>query len=291
MLLLSGKAFAQNFAGDMALSKVLIEGENWQRVASGFSNADAATSDADGNFYFAATRSGRRSIFQLDPEGQLTSFIAAAPGVSGLQFGPDGKLYGTRWGKNDVVVFDAHGNLTTLVTDSHPNDLVITSQGLIFYTTTEGVRFLDSARRSTLVATGLASANGITLSAKQGTLVVSEHQGRHAWAFRIEPNGLLRYGEPYMTLRLPFEKDVSLGDGATTDIAGRYYITSALGIQMFDATGRISGVLLKPSQANPSNCTFAGEGHRYLYVTAGGEVYRRLTKTRGVLFFQDFRQP
>src|SRR5437667_8104652 len=43
---------AQNLAGDMALSLVLIDGEKWQVVASGYQFTDAACADADGNFYF-----------------------------------------------------------------------------------------------------------------------------------------------------------------------------------------------------------------------------------------------
>ena len=36
------------------------------------------------------------------------------------------------------------------------------------------------------------------------------------------------------------------GDGMTTDAQGRYYVTSHLGIQMFDSTGREGGLIAKP---------------------------------------------
>jgi len=44
---------AQNLTGDEALSKVLIEGEGWQEIASGFGMTDGACGDAEGNLYFS----------------------------------------------------------------------------------------------------------------------------------------------------------------------------------------------------------------------------------------------
>src|SRR5207302_10373365 len=46
------RMLAQNLAGDEALSKALIDGEDWQLVADGFGFTDGACADAEGNFYF-----------------------------------------------------------------------------------------------------------------------------------------------------------------------------------------------------------------------------------------------
>jgi gluconolactonase len=274
----------------MALSKILIKGESWERIGGNFGSTDGAATDKKGNFYFSGRRGDKGSIFQVSPNGSVSTFIADAPGISGLQFGPDGKLYGTRWGKNDVVVFDRAGGFKSIASGDHPNDLVITSQGHFFFTSNAGVQFLAPPKGPVNVATGIKGPNGISLSPDQGTLIVSEYGGKHVWAYRVEADGRLSFGEPYMTLRLPFGTEQSKGDGATTDIEGRYYVTSALGIQMFDATGRISGVISKPSSSGISNVAFAGLNHQYLYVTSGGEIYRRLTKTQGLVFSEDFRK-
>ncbi len=83
---------------------------------------------------------------------------------------------------------------------------------------------------------------------------------------------------PTMTLRLPIDPDgefkfnqpppylsASRGDGMAIDKAGRYYVTSALGIQIFDPTGRLCGVLPKPDPTQPlTSCILAGPGHQYL---------------------------
>jgi len=63
------------------------------------------------------------------------------------------------------------------------------------------------------------------------------------------------------------------------DRKGRYYITSALGVQVFDPTGRPCGVLPKPDPDQPlTTCILAGPGHSTLYIAHGSRVYgRRLT--------------
>jgi enterochelin esterase family protein len=60
------------------------------------------------------------------------------------------------------------------------------------------------------------------------------------------------------------------------DKSGRYYVTSAMGVQIFDPTGRPCGVLPKPDPEQPlTSCTLAGANLEYLYVTNGTAVYRR----------------
>ena len=59
------------------------------------------------------------------------------------------------------------------------------------------------------------------------------------------------------------------------DKVGRYYVTSALGVQIFDPTGRPCGVLPKPDKTQPlTSCTLAGSNHEFLYVTNGSTVFR-----------------
>ena len=61
---------AQNLAGDMALSLVLIDGEKWEVVASGYQFTDAACADADGNFYFTDVAKGT-NIFKVGLDGKV----------------------------------------------------------------------------------------------------------------------------------------------------------------------------------------------------------------------------
>jgi enterochelin esterase family protein len=63
------------------------------------------------------------------------------------------------------------------------------------------------------------------------------------------------------------------------DKSGRYYVTSALGVQVFDPTGRLCGVLPKPKEAQPlTSCVLAGPNHEFLYITNGDTIFRRKLK-------------
>ena len=61
----------------------------------------------------------------------------------------------------------------------------------------------------------------------------------------IDPKGEFKFNEapPYVA--------TSLGDGMAVDKIGRYYITSALGVQIFDPTGRPCGVPPKVDKDQP----------------------------------------
>ena len=278
---------AQNFPGDMALSLVLIEGEDWQLVAEGYQFTDAACGDGAGNFYFADVLRGD-SINKVGSDGKVTAFIEKTPRISGLKFGPDGRLYAcTQAPKKQIVAFEIpSGKMTVVADEVQPNDLVVTSQGFIYFTETgkKQVTVIDPQGNKRAADVGIGKPNGIALSRDQGTLAVSDYGGSNVWVFRIEADGSLSAKAPYMELRTPLGKADSLGDGMTTDTAGRYYVTSAVGIQMFDSTGRLGGVIARPQNKAVVSVAFAGPNLEYLYAACSDKIYRRKTKTKGVWF-------
>ena len=97
-------------------------------------------------------------------------------------------------------------------------------------------------------------------------LIVSEYGGTNAWSFMVNPDGTLWAGERYMELRAPVNRPDSGGDGMTVDQEGRPFITSHVGIQMFDATGRSGGGIAKPSDKACVSVAFAGPDRSRLYV-------------------------
>jgi enterochelin esterase family protein len=208
-----------------------------------------------------------------------------------LQWGADGRLYACVARGRIVVVFDQEKKMTQLAAEVRPNDLVVTHDGNLYFTMTptSEIRRIDPEGKMTVVSSGeVTKPNGITLSPDQGTLAVSNHGGKHVTVFRIKADGTLDAADDYMTMRTPVaDPEIAKGDGMATDVHGRWYVTTELGLQMFDPTGRMGGVIAKPVEGIPlvSVC-FAGPNHEYLYVANGGKIYRRKTKTRGALFFQ-----
>ena len=275
---------AQNLGGDDGLSKVLINGEDWQLLAEGLGFTDGACSDAEGNFYFFDLGKGT-AIQKISPDGKLSDFIKDAPKCSGLKFGPDGRLYACTQGpKKQLIAMEVpSGKITVLADNAQPNDLVVSHKGYAYYTDTgKGqVIIVDAKGNIRVGAGGINAPNGITLSPDQGTLAVSEYRGTNVWTFRVSADGSLDAGARTMTLRTPLNKADSGGDGSTTDAAGRYWITSHLGIQMFDVGGRMGGIASRPQDKGTVSCAFAGPGRSYLYVCNADKVYRRKTLTEG----------
>jgi enterochelin esterase-like enzyme/sugar lactone lactonase YvrE len=285
-----------DLAGDMTLHRLLIDGMTWEPVVDGLGMADAACTDAAGNFYFSDVR-GTPGIFQLEPSGAKRK-LSDEP-ASGLKFGPDGRLYACHGGRKRIIAIElSNGAIEVMADNVQPNDFAISDRGFLYFTETakKQVTLLDlKTKELRVVDTGIAAPNGITLSPDQGTLAVSEHQGRVVWTFRVNPDGALDAKGPYMTMRRPIDpqgefraaepppfKPAAHGDGMTTDTLGRYYVTTALGVQVFDPTGRLCGVLDKPQPDKPlSSCVLAGPGRDLLYVTNGDKIFRRKVQATG----------
>jgi len=193
--------------------------------------------------------------------------------------------------------------MEVIVENVNPNDLVVTYKGDIYFTDTgkHQVTYVKVGTHEAIAAdVGIEGPNGISLSPDQGTLAVSDYKGENVWTFRIEPDGKLSAKGPYMTMRLPIDpkgefvrhepppyKKAAGGDGMITDMAGRYYVATALGVQIFDPTGRLCGVLPKPQPDKPlTSAMLSGEKREYLYVTNGDKVFRRKVLATGAIFYQ-----
>ncbi len=276
--------------GDLTILNLLIPGQSWEVVADGLGFADAPCADADGNFYFSDMKAP--AVYRVSATDGVRTVIAKEA-VSGMKFGPDGKLYGCQGASRRVISIDAKtGEVKQIAMDVTPNDLAITADGFIFITETKEqqvTRINIKSGEVSPVDTGITRPNGIALSNDGGTLAVSDSGGPNTWTFRVNEGGKLDAKMPTMTMRLPIDpkgefkfnepppyQSASRGDGTAVDKAGRYYVTSAVGVQIFDPTGRLCGVLPKPIEDQPlTSCTLAGPDHQYLYVTNGRAVLRR----------------
>lgn len=269
--------------GADALPDILIAGEDWQLVGEGYGFTDAACADAQGNFYFADLQ--KSAVHRVDTAGKVSAFLEAGPKISGLKPGSDGRFYAATQApkKQIVAIAPDTKTISMILDDTQPNDLVVSSKGWVYFTHTgKGqVIAVDKDGKSTVAASGINAPNGITLSPDQRTLAVSEYRGTNVWTFPIKDDGSLGTGTRAMTLRTPAGKADSGGDGSATDRAGRIYVTSHLGIQVFDATGKALGLIEKPTNKGCVSIAFAGPEHAWLYACASDKVFRRKTKTQG----------
>ena len=122
--------------------------------------------------------------------------------------------------------------------------------------------------------------------------MVSDYRGVRSWMFRVSPESTLDAKSPTLAMRLQVDPEgswefhqpppyqaTSRGDGLAVDAAGRWYVTSAVGIQIFDPTGRLSGVLPAPRPDKPlTSCILAGPERDQLFITNGDTIWRRRLK-------------
>ena len=281
---------SDDLGSDFTLLELLVPGEQWELVADELGFADALCTDHEGNLYYCDMKAN--SIRRVGLDGETSEI--AKESVSGLEFSLNEKLlYACQGSKKRVISIDpATGEVKTLASDVRPNDLAVTRQGDILFTqtpTSEVVRLDPGSGQMQVVDTGIKRPNGIALSNDGGTLAVSASGGTETWTFRVHEDGSLDAKMPSMPMRLridekgdfsfneepPYVK-ISRGDGMDVDRAGRFYITSDLGIQIFDPTCRPCGLLAKIHDDQPlTTCILAGPNHETLFIAHGKRIYKR----------------
>ena len=266
-------------------SGLLMDGQDWELVAEGYTFTEGPAVDLKGNLYFTDTF--RSKIYRLNDQRQAEVFVDQSYGTNGLMFGPDGRLYGCQNAKKRIVAYDSSGAAETIAENVQSNDIVVARDGGIYFTDppNKQVWYIPPGGEKRVVDRGLGYANGLILSPDQGTLVVADMRGTNLWAYRIEPDGSLTGKQPLYTLRIPEGRKDSGADGMTIDSQGRIYSTSHLGLQVFDSQGRLIGIIDKPQKSWLANAVFAGPKLDTLYVTCMNKVYKRKINAQGIRYF------
>ena len=282
---------SDDLRGDLTLLDLLIPNESWEVAVDNLGFADGLCSDQAGNLFFCDMRAP--AVIRFDP-ADGTQTVIARESVSGLEFNSDETLlYACQGSKNRVVSIDPKtGTVKTVAENVKPNDLAVTAQDFILITETGAKQITlinPDTGKTTIVDTGIVRPNGITLSNDNGTLAVSSSGTNETWTFRVSEDGTLDAKMPTMPMRLRIDPtgdfrfnepppyvSASRGDGMSVDKRGRYYITSSVGVQIFDPTGRPCGVLPKIDEDQPlTSCILAGTGHETLFIAHGQRIYKR----------------
>jgi sugar lactone lactonase YvrE len=218
-------------------------------------------------------------VAPVSPRGLPRVFIKTSAPVYGLSFGPDSRLYGSQPDKRRLIILDAVEE-KTWVEGLAARDLVLTRAGDAYCTVPgeKAVYHVGRGGKKRRVADGIEDPSGLVLWPDEGTLVVGDAAGKRLFAFRIEQGGSLSDREGYYTLYVRPGQASGVA-GLATDGAGRVYAATREGVQVFDPTGRLSGILPGPRRTPVTAVAFGGDR---LFIGCGDRVYVRLTRARGV---------
>ncbi|MGE4183178.1 MAG: SMP-30/gluconolactonase/LRE family protein [Limisphaerales bacterium] len=269
------------------LSGILVPGADWVLVSEGHRFTEGPAVNARGEVFFTDIPNNR--IHKIGLDGSVTVFAEDTGAANGLMFHPDGHLYAAANSKRQIVRYDTEGKAEVVIGETPVNDLVTTFRDGFYSTDPENkkVWYTSPAGERKLVDTGLGFANGIVLSPDQTLLYVADTRSQWVWSYAVQPDFSLAQKQPYFHLHVPDPAIDSGADGMTVDVEGRLYVTTRLGLQVCDQAGRVNAILPKPGSGWLSNACFGGPELDTLYVTCGERVFRRKTRTRGVVPWRD----
>jgi gluconolactonase len=231
-----------------------------------------------------------QTIHVLSPNGTISVFLTPSGFANGLMYGGQGRLLACQM-EGQLVGIDLATKAITVLAGKYQdkrfnacNDLVIDKQGGIYFTDprfrapdpwpqgTEAFYYRAPDGQVTRLGDDLAAPNGIILSPDEKTLYVIPSMQRQMVAYQVTEPGKLGERRVFCELQQPKDNNNSGGDGLTVDSAGNLYITSALGVQVYNPAGKLLGIIECPEQ--PANVTFGGPDNKTLYFTARKGLYR-----------------
>lgn len=268
-----------------------------QRLHTDFAFTEGPAADARGNLYFTDIPNNR--IHKRDTRGTLSVFAEPSGHCNGLMVVGDRLLACEMDGQ--LKQYDlATGKETSLASTYNgtrfnaPNDVVIDKTGGIYFTDPrfrapdpwpqekEAVYYRAANGKVTRLIEDRIAPNGVILSPDEKTLYVIPSMEKQMWAYPVESPGKIGKGRVFCELTQPEGKTDAGGDGLTIDTKGNLYITTGLGLQVFDAKGRQLGIITIPE--SPANVTFGGKNRKTLFVTARTSLYSVETTATGHVF-------
>jgi gluconolactonase len=292
------------------------EGPVWmQEGASGF----LLFTDIPGNVVWKLTADGQASVFASNvgytgPEVwrwggiQNNGFERNDPrfeeypmiGADGLTRDREGRLILATFAGRSLMRIDKDGKRTVLADRYEgkrfggPNDVVVKSDGAIYFTDTFGAfRLRDKDPRKeldfngvymwkdgklTLVAKDMPMVNGLAFSPDEKFLYVNGSRDNYVNRYDVRADDTLANGKLFIDLSKESERGIT--DGMRVDTKGNLYETGPGGVWIISPEGKHLGTIRAPEQA--TNMGFGDADKKTLYIAARTGIYRIRVNTPGI---------
>ncbi len=271
--------------------EALIGGEGWQLFPGVAQAGPSLAVDASGAVYFGDGVQG--DIVKVEGARIAAKYREGAGATGALAFGPDGKLYSMRRGR-DLTATDGKGRESVYSKDVCAAAMTIDRKGNVYYADSRdgSIWVLDSKRARRKLDAGVSDAGGVALTPDQSLLIVTQRNpGKSAISYHIRPDGTLADRQLFFDLDIPYGQGASGAAGITTDTEGRLYVASDAGIQICDQAGRVTGMIANPEHSPTTSVAFGGPKLDTLFAVCRGRLYTRKTRVKGALSFQEPLKP
>ncbi len=292
------KSPPDTFAPD--IPGVVKGGTRVQLIRDMFQSVEGAIAMPDGSLLFTEQDAGDGQLVKIDKDDKVSVFLDNTNRTIGLAYDVKGRLIGAQSRTPRIAVL--HPSRITLAESFDgiplifPNDLVVDRKGGIYFTDQLQTRFraVPAGRTKpfifyiqpdgTLVKASedVTNPNGIVLSPDEKTLYAAN--GGTMAAFDVQPDGTLHNFRTFATLvglNRNAQGQVQGGaDSICVDEAGRLYVSTSTGVQVFSPQGQHLGTI--PIPLSPQSVAFAGPDKKTLYVVGRGAVYKVAMLAQGI---------
>jgi len=247
----------------------------WTMAWQGTDNADGIVGAADGGLLFAQEQPSQ--VSRLDVNDRVTVFLRDTHGAGALTVDAAGRILAvertcTDPGRRSLEPCAEPTAISYLTPERRTladsfegkslgrlNDLVADRKGGVYFTV-GGAYYVNAGGRVTSLGDDLRT-NGVILSRDERIVYVTN--GSVIVAFDVQPDGSVRNRRDFARLEAG-----GSGDGMAIDAAGRLYVTSGPGVQVFDAAGTHLGLI--PTPRSVISVAFSGRDKKTLYVVGSG---------------------
>jgi gluconolactonase len=269
---------------------VVSAGARWTLVWQGTDNADGLVGTADAGLLFAQEQPNQ--VSKLDKDDRVSVFIQGTHGAGSLAIDSMGQILAvertcTDPGRRSTAPCTEPPAISVIAPErkllvnsfegkqlGRLNDLVVARNGGVYFTV--GGAFYANPAGAVISLGDDIRANGIMLSADEKTVYVTN--GGVVLAFDVQSDGSVKNRRDFARLEAG-----GAGDGLAIDAAGRLYVTSAPGVQVFGPDGKYLGVI--PTPRSVISAAFSGPDKKTLYVVGSGALGpdgREFTTPEGV---------
>ncbi len=245
-------------------------------------------------------------LVEMDPDGRYRAISKGIEYNGTFPLG-NGRMAVCDMYGHKVVEVDTKGRVTRVIADrcdgkrlDGPNDLCVDDKGGVYFSDPRivpepheqpGPSVMYVRPDGTVIRVvepgTLIKPNGLILSPDCKTLYVNSTPEDYMLAYDVAPDGTLsnprKFGKLLVTPEMREQESVNPQvDGMTVDERGNVYITSIIGLQIFNPRGELLGMIHFPLM--PVNCCFGDPDGKTLYVLCNDKVYRIRTNVRGAAY-------